>query len=74
MDADQDQGRDGQPLADHIMLRPDVNPFPPQRADIINSLSNLSTLWMMFQIEWNSYPTSSHLYTSKLTLNMIQGR
>ena len=42
MDAYQDQGRDGQPLADHIILRPDVNPFPPQRADIINGLSNLS--------------------------------
>ena len=42
MDAHQDQGADGQPLADHIILRPNVNPFPPQRADIINGLSNLS--------------------------------
>ena len=42
MDAHQDQGRDGQPLADHIILRPSINPFPPQRADIISGLSNLS--------------------------------
>ena len=37
------QGRDGQPLADQIILRPDVDPFPPQRASLIDGLSNLSS-------------------------------
>ena len=39
----QEQGRDGQPLADHMLLRPDVDPFPPQRANSLNGLSSLST-------------------------------
>ena len=37
-----EQGRDGQPLADHILLRPDVDPFLPQRASLVNGLSNLT--------------------------------
>ena len=37
----QEQGRDGKPLADHILLRPDVDPFPPQRGSLINGLSSL---------------------------------
>ena len=39
----QDQGRDGQPLADHLLLRPEVDPFPPQRANLLTGISNLST-------------------------------
>ena len=40
---DCEQGRGGQPLADQIILRPDVDPFPPQRASLIDGLSNLSS-------------------------------
>ena len=40
---DQEQGRDGQPLADQMLSKPDVDPFPPQRASLVNGLSNLST-------------------------------
>ena len=29
-------------MADHIILRPEVGPFPPQRADIINGFSSFS--------------------------------
>ena len=39
----QDQGRDGQPLADHLLLRPDVDPFPPQRANLLSGRSSLNT-------------------------------
>ena len=39
----QEQGRDGQPLADQILSRPDVDPFPPQRASLVNGLSYLSS-------------------------------
>ena len=39
----QEQGRDGQPLADQILLRPNVDPFPPQRASLVKGLSNLSS-------------------------------
>ena len=38
----QQQGRDGQPLADHILPRPDVDPFCLQRASLVNGLSNLT--------------------------------
>ena len=37
-----EQGRDGQPLADQVILRPDVDPFLPLRASLIIGLSNLS--------------------------------
>ena len=40
---DREQCRDGQPLADQVILRPDVDPFPPQRATLIDGLSNLSS-------------------------------
>ena len=43
MDNRQDQGRDGQSLADHILLRLEVDPFLPQRANIINGPSSLSS-------------------------------
>ena len=39
----QEQGRDGQPLADHVLLRPDVDPFPPQRTSLVNGLNNLTS-------------------------------
>ena len=39
----QEQGRDGQPLADHVLLRPDVDPFPPQRNSLVNGLNNLTS-------------------------------
>ena len=32
----QEQGRDGQPLADHLLLRPEVDPFPPQKSQFVN--------------------------------------
>ena len=34
----QEQGRDG-----HILLRLDVDPFPPQRASLVNGLNNLTS-------------------------------
>ena len=40
---DCEQGRDGQPLADQVILRPHVDPFLPQRPSLINGLSNLSS-------------------------------
>ena len=40
---DREQGRNGQPLPYQIILRPDVDPFPPQRASLIDGLSNLSS-------------------------------
>ena len=39
----QDQGRDGQPLADNLLLRPEVDPFPPQRANLLSGISTLNT-------------------------------
>ena len=39
----QEQSRDGQPLADHVLLRPDVDPFPPQRTSLVNGLNNLTS-------------------------------
>ena len=39
----QDQGRDGQPLADHLLLRPEVDLFPPQRANLLSGISSLNT-------------------------------
>ena len=39
----QDQGRDGQPLADHLLLRPEVDPFPPQRANLLFGINTLNT-------------------------------
>ena len=39
----QEQGRDGQPLADHVLLTPDVDPFPPQRTSLVNGLNNLTS-------------------------------
>ena len=37
------QGRDGQPLADHLLLRSEVDPFPPQRANLLSGISSLNT-------------------------------
>ena len=39
----QDEGRDGQPLADRLLLRPEVDPFPPQRANLLSGISTLNT-------------------------------
>ena len=39
----QDQGRDGQPLVDHLLLRPEVDPFPPQRANLLSGISTSNT-------------------------------
>ena len=39
----QDQGRNGQPLADHLLLRPEVDPFPPQRANLLPGIGTLNT-------------------------------
>ena len=38
----QDQGRDGQPLVDHLLLRPEVDPFPPQRANLLSGITTLN--------------------------------
>ena len=61
----QDQGRDGQPLADHLLLRPEVDPFPPQRANLLTGMSNLSTTVDGITTDWISYLNKLQVYISR---------